>query len=460
MAMQKSLLSMPEQASTAAYSFPLLKATAIIECLQDLRIPISQETLENPAKNREEVIRVLEKLVEATSGITREAMSLPAFSPFEVIQYKQLHEESIPELAFYRACSKMMHVSCVRDFCLKDLMAPTKQRLKKHLSAVINFCKFREEQMTNYHRLCSHKDQLLGQMAALQDESVKLERELAALHEHTAEEAARIEEVEADCKTIESNISVLNKQQAEIRQESGELKKTANDLKDRLSTLDLSLKEGHAERERLTGQIVNSPERIRREMTDQLSALEQERADVMHSEREAQRSELCAESLGKGEKEVLRAIKALDEVDAEVSRQRDAQKEVRVTQKTVAENTSKTAVAKAEMANLERQVQRFSEKMMYLRKHAQVKGEGAEASLADLKEDLAREERLRSEAIARLEQAEAEKIQVQQDREAALSRTRAEKEEMIVAFQRLQKVVVRHNAALVAAMRGDHTVEQ
>lgn len=43
-------------------------------------------------------------------GIAREELSQPVFSGISVLNFPELHEESIPELAFMRACSKMMQV--------------------------------------------------------------------------------------------------------------------------------------------------------------------------------------------------------------------------------------------------------------------------------------------------------------------------------------------------------------
>jgi hypothetical protein len=50
------------------------------------------------------------------------------------------------------------------------------------------------------------------------------------------------------------------------------------------------------------GQIVNSPDRIRREMADQQHALEQERAEAMAAEKGAQRIELSAGAVARSEK--------------------------------------------------------------------------------------------------------------------------------------------------------------
>jgi Nuf2 family len=103
--------------------------------------------LDNPQAHLQEVLDVFAKLVEVTMSVTREEMSQPAFEGLNVLNYAQLHEDSLPELAFFRAVSKMMAASCVDDFCFNDLLAPTKLRLRRHLSAVINFCMFREGRM-------------------------------------------------------------------------------------------------------------------------------------------------------------------------------------------------------------------------------------------------------------------------------------------------------------------------
>lgn len=41
----------------------------------------------------------------------------------------------------------------VQDFSMKDLLAPEPKRVRRHLSAVINFAKFREERLVMYAEL-------------------------------------------------------------------------------------------------------------------------------------------------------------------------------------------------------------------------------------------------------------------------------------------------------------------
>jgi cell division protein FtsB len=59
-----------------------------------------------------------------------------------------------------------------------------------------------------YNELATQKEELLANASTLQDDNSRLERELAALKEQTAEEALVIEAVEADCRAVEGECIV------------------------------------------------------------------------------------------------------------------------------------------------------------------------------------------------------------------------------------------------------------
>lgn len=66
---------------------------------------------------------------------------------------QELHEESIPRMNFYRSCARLLAVSGVNDFSMFDLMKPDAKRLRRNLSAIINFAKFREERLEAVNKL-------------------------------------------------------------------------------------------------------------------------------------------------------------------------------------------------------------------------------------------------------------------------------------------------------------------
>lgn len=62
---------------------------------------------------------------------------------------------------------QMMHASGVPDFSLADIHRPTFKRVKTHLSALINLCKFWAEQHGFYQVRCAHLPQQPGYLWAL-----------------------------------------------------------------------------------------------------------------------------------------------------------------------------------------------------------------------------------------------------------------------------------------------------
>ena len=219
-------------------------------------MPLAEADLKEPEKNKDSIRKAMVHLIELCTGITREDMSQPAFAGLSSLNYPELHEDSIPELAFLRACTKMMAICGIPDFGIRDITNPNHKRLRRQLSGIINFAKFREERLQMYGELNMQREGVMDKLRQVQEDNGSLNGQLEQLRQQSAGEVKIIEEVEKECGEIEGKIGTLNKEQAAIRHESGELKKQANDLKDRNATISIAIQEGEADEKRLGGQIV------------------------------------------------------------------------------------------------------------------------------------------------------------------------------------------------------------
>jgi kinetochore protein Nuf2 len=74
-----------------------------------------------------------------------------------------------------------MTVVGIYDFNMKDFIKPTPERVRRILSAVINFAKFREEQLSEFEKYTSQTDQLTEKKHILEQENHALAEKL-----HTA----------------------------------------------------------------------------------------------------------------------------------------------------------------------------------------------------------------------------------------------------------------------------------
>jgi kinetochore protein Nuf2 len=86
--------------------------------------------------------------MEIIMGVGKDDLLQPALSGLRAFQFPQLHSnQSIPELAFYRNAARLMSACGVTDFSWKDIQKPNIKRVRRHLSAMINFAKFKDERM-------------------------------------------------------------------------------------------------------------------------------------------------------------------------------------------------------------------------------------------------------------------------------------------------------------------------
>lgn len=244
------------------YSFPLLKPSEIFACVREMQIPVSEDEIRNCEVGA--IRKVLEVFIENIMGVTREEMNQPAFAGLSALSYPELHEESVPELTFFRTATKLLNACGVYDFGLKDIISPTPKRVRRQFSALINFAKFREERLAAFSELTRETDHLLKKKTTLQEENEQLQRQLNDLLQEHEAEAPAIKQITEETAQLETEINVLNKRQAVMRHETSELKNKNNELRDEMTSYQFNILEAEKEIERLRGKIVNSPERVKK----------------------------------------------------------------------------------------------------------------------------------------------------------------------------------------------------
>ena len=99
---------------------------------------------------------------------------------------------------------------------------------------------------------------------------------LALLRAQTSEESKQIIIIENECKDSEATIMSLNRTQSEMRVDHAALKAESSRLKDLVAQRTVQLEQSIADRRKLQGQIVNSPDRFRRQIMDVAETLQTE----------------------------------------------------------------------------------------------------------------------------------------------------------------------------------------
>ncbi|GMI12751.1 hypothetical protein TrVE_jg1684 [Triparma verrucosa] len=444
--------STKKKESEQTFSFPLLKSGEILQCLAELQVPLTEAELMEPEKNKPALRKATIHLIELCTGITREDMSQPAFAGLSSLNYPELHEDSIPELAFLRAAGKTMKICGIPDYGIKDITSPSAKRLRRQLSGIINFAKFREERLQMYAELNMQREGVMDKLKQVMEDNGSLNGQLSQLKQQSAGEVKIIADVELECGEIETKIGALNKQQAAIRHESGELKKKANDLKDRNATISIAIQEGQADESRLSAQIVQSPDRVRREMSNANDRLESEKKESLRVERESQKMKTCVANASKALKDLSKATSALEEVESEVSKHTNCLTEIKSAQSNISSNTEKTSLAQIASQDAQRSLTKYSEKTTHLRNAAHVKTSAAQGHLLEAQTSLIKVEKDRRDGMSRIASLETEIRSLENRIEVEEVEAFEKTENMIKSYRKLEENVMRHQNGLKAAL--------
>ncbi|GBG26516.1 Kinetochore protein nuf2 [Hondaea fermentalgiana] len=295
-----------------SFSFPLLVDEEILMCMEELQVSLSAKDLEKP--NAGTVRAVYESLCEVCIGVTREELNSPNDDAMGRIEFPELHEESIPQLTYLRYVQKLLGAAGVRDVTLLDLTKPDPRRFRRNLSAVINFAKFREERLMECEELTGKTDALLERKAEVARECDEVESKIAKIREKREAEQPRVDELKNSCRELEAELKQSHKQHASLQHETKQLKAKSNELKDHVATLRFQKLNVTQETERMEGNIVRSPERLKTELSDLRERLAAEREENAR--------------LGDGLEELRAKDKALARVEEEMTRLHDVLKDL------------------------------------------------------------------------------------------------------------------------------------
>ena len=246
-----------------SYPFPILKRKMIMGCMKELGISLQENDLKSPQEEKCKVIyaSILEKLM----GINVLSGHIP-LDRLDLFQFPQLHESSIISVRLFREMIKFMRTVGVTDFSICDLIAPESSRTVRNLSAIINFCRWREQK---YQIYLSHKTELVDLGTKLEDitsENKRLALIFTDFHKRIEAEAPQAEAIEAEIDGLKTESAVLMESLERSQDDVHSLKKQYRALKavdqEKKGLLNDRVECIHA----LERKIVKSPERIKKQL--------------------------------------------------------------------------------------------------------------------------------------------------------------------------------------------------
>jgi kinetochore protein Nuf2 len=261
----------------------------------------------------------------------------------------------------------------VPEFSMDEVFQPTAKHTIRNMSALINYARFREERLDIAEELKQESEDLDAQRQDLQDENEQLQKRLAELRADKEELVPLKEEIVADCDALTTDVTKLNKRQATLGNEIKELKAESNQYMDRIATDIMRTHEAKQETEKLRTQIVQSPEKIKKQLADMKTAVNGERSNVAGQESQLKDVRGRLDRVQKLNKDMKKNLAVVDELEAQAEKAKNAKAVLKETSTNIESNEDERRTLRNEEQTLRRQLDATKEKMK------RVKAEGEQA---------------------------------------------------------------------------------
>ncbi|KAF0689597.1 Aste57867_18969 [Aphanomyces stellatus] len=425
---------------SSLYSFPVLKLSEIFQFMREAKINMTEEEIKNcePAAVR----RFFETFVEVNLNVTKEDLSQPALSGLSALQHPNLHEESIPELAFFRSAKKMMEACGVNDFSWRDIQKPDLKRLRRQLSAMINFSKFKQERQAHFDDFQKKTDDLLKARQQADDENAALRRKLEELQAKRAAEAPALQVVIDECITLEAETNALNAQQSTLWPENKALKVQLSQLRDDLASKQMGNVDAKKLIESMQAKVVNSPARFKSEIGDIALQVDTAKEEVNALDGRTGELDAIHETVSRAAKETQKVVELLEAIEVDMNKYRAEKENVQQLNQNIEAIVSKTKLAIAHKARVEKLLQQRRDQLEVYKHQARTKMQAAEHAVASAAKELdqVRQNKASDEhhVAATLQAAQETHAKLNQDREAYELKLK-EMEETYVRMERKVK---------------------
>jgi len=368
------------------HSFPKLTTLEIIKCLNELGAPVTKEDLSNPT--RELVTNLFEFLTEICLGANREDFSQPAFAGLQAINYPELHDESIPHINSLRNIFRMMDICQVFDFSIRDLITPSRNRLVRQLSGIMNFAKFREGRLILLSELNAIRQEVQDTLKKTTEKHEIIANRLNLLKQQTKEEDEMIQQFERDCNSFESSIKDSKSNIDLLDQHTLDLTADVTKQQTRLDEQTIHYQDLISDQKYLSTQIVSSPQKFRNQILEIGQILQHEQKDGKIAEKKIRELSAWIQNVDEAQGEVKIAFENLKEIQCEVDKQKGMIVELDCEKQLTTGLRNDLLQQQQNSQQLERRIKRQEEKLMSLRAQTGISGEEKVHTMQELHHQL------------------------------------------------------------------------
>ncbi|KAK6332360.1 kinetochore-associated Ndc80 complex subunit nuf2 [Orbilia brochopaga] len=302
-------------------AFLLMDPPEIANCISDIGVPFTADAINSPQSPQ--IIRVIERILDNLIGLTADSVTPMLDIVTEEFDYGETMIDTMRMMACFRSLRTLLGVCGMKDLQLSDLLAPTRPRVIKIFSYLINFVRFKTEHQPTIDEHAGKFEAIKQRVDILEVQRDELQHKLETLEIQRRQEEPLVKKLQEERQQARILLSELKRKQEAMTNDFQEAKNERKALKDALiqaNELKLRLKQ---DCERLRPYIVDEPGRLQQMNSEMAGQLQAEKNRLMQAERRARALQTTADSFAVIETDVNACIKVMEECEAELLREEE-----------------------------------------------------------------------------------------------------------------------------------------
>lgn len=393
--------------------FPLLDFKEISICLQSCDFIANEELVSRPTSQY--IKTLLEQFLDSFMGLStdningmvrdvnKNDLSMTRTQDAEM-EEDQENGESLMEdddditssvrlILLHRGAYEFFLICGINDFTLMDIMRPEPQRIRRILSAVVNYARFREENSVECEKLVSISEGNLEKLKSAQSENSRLSNQINDLkYKIEANETdggnkkATLKQINTYNSKLENELKKLKKNQEILTLEHSKYKDEKRRLIEKLEDHNYLIMESNKELDKLKSYLLSNPEIVTKIIEDLKTNLSEYQTNLTDLELKNKNMTISIESFQLVEQELKNLFRILEEVLNDLTKEETSLDKLTKYQEFKEQQNLTLNDLNRQIQQITRQLNNTEEKIKRLRHQSSERSEASKQKLISLKD--------------------------------------------------------------------------
>ncbi|KAF9425032.1 kinetochore-associated Ndc80 complex subunit nuf2 [Podila epigama] len=321
------------------------------------------------------MMQVYEAILEVTTGCPIDNCILEDLQGFDIATPPEVILDGARYYIFLGQLVKMMEGVGITDFSSRDLTKPEADRVRRVLSAIINYIKFREVNQGAFYQELEKMGGLSSMLSDAENENKMLSDELESLEQRKVEQGPKIEETKVANEKLALELEELKRTEVAITRTKDELTNERKENDERLRQLGALLAERRQELEHLRLQRVDVPETLEQDLVELPQSIQRLMQQTDQQRKQVQSRFAAVERIESIPKDLRQVLEMMQDTAQLLERLQEEQAQVENTRLLLERQKLKASNIKTKLEQTDRLMKRTEDNMKKLKVTVQEKKE-------------------------------------------------------------------------------------